>query len=247
MSNHDDKFDQQLDALYQGRKQANQASGKQQQQIKDDLSARMQNSDDISRRLHHKYQNWSSFKVAGFAALMFVVAVPLFDQLKQQLDTVAVKKLDVVVLEQPATDSSQTEDADQLASLALPEFQPVNKRPMQFNAIAAIDDAAKIDAFNQQVSEYFQEQQHVFADQQQTLYANQVVTGRLIKEKDMWFIEFCDKNLQLLAFEEVEQYLLADPLLDETREGQYVDLYANGNTVLALLNNEHVHQCDEVH
>lgn len=240
MTNNKTPLDNQLNDLYQQRK----ANFGTPDCVTADLHKCLAEKSEQATLLNSKYSHISFFKAIALAACFVVIALPLFSMLLGQVTKIQSSS-NIAVHD---IDTSNTLSTKQVATVivtnTLPD-KPLSTRPnIHFSAIVADSKQQKITAFNLQIESFLANNQQVLQQQQDTLYAQTVQKGRLIKQSDMWFIEFCGEHMQLLAFESIEASLLAEPLLDETRLGSFVDVYSNPTGIIAMLTTTKPLQCD---
>ncbi|WNC68952.1 hypothetical protein RI845_02070 [Thalassotalea nanhaiensis] len=228
-------FDEKLANLYQKRKVEHKPS----EQLNTKLSDILHRETDNQLSLREKYNRFNFFKTAALMVISAIAIIPLFALLQEQVSKINTPSTIV----SHEIEIYHSEEKTQVQS-ALPERQISSKPEVVFYMVTADNEQQKLHQFNQQIELFLASNHNKLNKQQRSLYANSVSKGKLIKQKDMWFIEFCGENMQLLAMDLIEESLLADPLLDETREGSFFDVYSNPTGVIAMLENDNESQCN---
>lgn len=249
MFNKSPDNDQQLNSLYKQRK----AKVKMQPQARDKLNFTIEQAsikaglgDDA--RLRDKYPSFSFIKLSLYTAALFAIALPLFSLLLQQVTMINTPASKLV--EQRVEFIEHAEDTGTLiaqqtkTSSDLPAFVHKGIPKPSFSRIVANTEQKKLDLFNQQLQGFMDESYQQVNEAHQVMYADKVRKGKLVKQKDMWMIEFCGEQIQQLAVELIEESFLADPLLDETREQSFFDVYSNQKGIIAMLATTPSKQCN---
>lgn len=229
------EFEKQLAALYQQRK----VDLKCPEHLTTTISNVLHKETSSQLSLREKYNRFSFIKTAAFMVISAIAVIPLLALLQEQVSKINTP----TIIANHKVDIYQTETKPTVQS-ALPSRQISSRPTIAFNSISADSTQQKLNQFNQQIELFLASNHTLLNKQQRNLYANSVSKGKLIKQKDMWFIEFCGENMQLLAMDLIEESLLADPLLDETREGSFFDIYANPTGVIAMLENSNIKHCN---
>ncbi|WP_068547143.1 hypothetical protein [Thalassotalea crassostreae] len=236
MIDNKDPFDQKLSKLYQTRKSAVDVSDEVNLSVKRNIESIAQHGE-----IADKYKQFSFVKAALLMAVFVVVSVPLFSQLKQQIE---------LINPAPVSASNTVElYAEELkdkvkTSHSLPEAPLSSKPEFTFTTIVADASELKLEQFNLQVAQQLRTANQDLQAQQDSLLASAVTQGRLIRQKDMWFIKFCDENRELLAMNGVDEFLLSVPDFSNVEEGSYFDLYSNNTGMLAMIESKETKQCD---
>ena len=256
MSRDGQNVDQQLRALYNKSKRQSPATDVAQQRLHQVMDEAMSRTKTVptAARISERYQGWSLLKVSALACFCLLISAPLVDLITQQLNIVAEKKLQLVDLPTefesqnralvPADQATHQTPLERVASL--PEYQPNSLPNIRFLPITAIDESEKLVAFNQQVARFLNAH-YQRLNESPSLYANRVSSGYLVKRDNRWFIQHCDQLQAPLSITAQTRHSLYSPLPDGIKEGQFVDVYQHDDSVLALLDNQHQHQCNEEH
>lgn len=236
--------DEQLDALYSKRKTQHLSTKPLNQSLQNRLDQELHSRVDIGQ-----YQRFGWLKSSLLLAMFVVLVLPLFAFIQHQIHLINLPENIAntgfnrqgddgighnVELYLPI-DANSEQSTSKIAKYRLPEWSQNLRESLTFTSIVASSKQHKLQQFNQQIEDFISSSNLQLDKQQQNLYANAVAKGKLIKQKDLWFIEFCGEQPLLLAMDIIEETLLADPLLDETREGSFFDLYSNPTGVIAML------------
>lgn len=240
----DAQADAHMAALYQQRKSQHLSSEALKQKVHKSVDNELLTRVDIQQ-----YARFGWLKASLLMTLFVLLALPFFAFIQQQVNHINVPvntaannanqgMVHNVELYSGGDDNSNTSHHSNLAHRAnrqLPELTTSLREGLTFTNIIASTKQQKVHQFNQQIEQFIASNNVQLGLHQQSLYANTVAKGKLIKQKDMWFIEFCGEQPLLLAMDIIEETLLADPLLDETREGGFYDIYSNPTGIIAML------------
>ncbi len=233
----------QIEALYRQRKAENKLNNKTASRVNRAIASKLElNSNKLN--IKGQYQPLSFIKIALLTGAIFILALPIFSLLLEQ-----------VTLIKPANNMTSSQSVELFEQdnnntivvnkqYLLPKYTQGQQRVPFFNSIVANTEREKLTLFNQQVEVFLATGYKNMQQQQQLLYASSVRKGKLVKQKDLWFIEFCGEQMLVSAQEIIEDLFLADPYLDETRSGDFYDIYSNQSGVLAMLATPDILQCN---
>lgn len=230
MSNKDID-DNMIEQLYKQRKADVSVDKELNEKIVQSLSAASQ----YEQRLSQKYSHLGFFKVTGIALGLLVLVIPLFTILKNEVTSinsvsnkVAQQSVEYIQLPEPVV----TAHPDLLSNdRLLKQYQQV-KVP---NSSTILTADVKISAFNQHIELILTDQVYDVSIDPEQYFANHVQQGRLFRENDKWFVEYCSKQRYALSESIIKQSLASSPLLDKVIDGMSYDFYSNDSGLIAML------------